>query len=370
MSLADELFEAVAGFEKIAEFGKSQEFKKPIEARSSVIDAAAKAHSGSWIGYQSCVYQQNLNAIPGAYFDSRWGLRDELISESRGDWVEYDRDELKQHLVRRSGYEDISNLKKEVGALIDSYNDLQASVFSMLETYLEEHPDSYIGKLKEQMDGHGPVSAQDIIKYYMPQQVASADRQALSGGIVPPPHVELAAEIQALTGVFITAPKTAKLVRQAASHIERKVKNAKTESRIGTNVFIGHGRSPLWRELKDFIVERMHLPADEFNRVPVAGIMNVARLSQMLDAAAVALLIMTAEDETSEGVMHARMNVIHEVGLFQGRLGFSKAIIMLEEGCEEFSNVHGLGQIRFPKGNIAASFEQVREVLEREGLAE
>ncbi len=45
-------------------------------------------------------------------------------------------------------------------------------------------------------------------------------------------------------------------------------------------------------------------------------------------------------------------------GCFQGKLGFTRAIILLEEGCEEFSNVEGLGQIRFPKGNIKATFER------------
>ncbi|MEG8026515.1 nucleotide-binding protein [Sphingomonas aurantiaca] len=116
--------------------------------------------------------------------------------------------------------------------------------------------------------------------------------------------------------------------------------------------------------------DRLHLPVDEFNRVPVAGVTNIARLSEMLDAAAVGFVIMTAEDETSEGRLQARMNVIHEVGLFQGRLGFTRGIVMLEEGCEEFSNVQGLGQIRFPKGRISAAFEGVRLVLEREGLLE
>jgi predicted nucleotide-binding protein len=67
--------------------------------------------------------------------------------------------------------------------------------------------------------------------------------------------------------------------------------------------------------------------------------------------------------------MNARLNVIHEAGLFQGRLGFQKAIILLEEGCEEFSNIHGLGQIRFPDGNISAKFEEIRKVLEREGIS-
>ncbi len=90
---------------------------------------------------------------------------------------------------------------------------------------------------------------------------------------------------------------------------------------MGTNVFIGHGRSPAWRVLKNFVKDRLGLPYDEFNRVPVAGITNIARLSEMLEAAAFALIILTAEDEQADGKLQARMNVIHEVGLFQGRLG-------------------------------------------------
>jgi len=83
-----------------------------------------------------------------------------------------------------------------------------------------------------------------------------------------------------------------------------------------------------------------------------------------------AFLVMTAEDELVDGKMQARMNVVHEAGLFQGRLGFTRAIILLEEGCEQFTNIQGLGQIRFPKENIKAAFEEVRQVLEREGIIE
>lgn len=98
----------------------------------------------------------------------------------------------------------------------------------------------------------------------------------------------------------------------------------------------------------------------------MAGITNITRLSEMLDTSAFALLVMTGEDEQSDGKIRARMNVIHEAGLFKGKLGFSRAVIILEEGCEEFSNIAGLGQIRFPKNNIKAVFEEVRQVLERE----
>jgi hypothetical protein len=81
-------------------------------------------------------------------------------------------------------------------------------------------------------------------------------------------------------------------------------KRAKAD-RIGTNVFIGHGRSKEWKDLKDFISDRMRLPWDEFNRVAVAGIPNTIRLSTMLDAAAIAFMVLTAEDERADGKLHA-----------------------------------------------------------------
>jgi hypothetical protein len=54
--------------------------------------------------------------------------------------------------------------------------------------------------------------------------------------------------------------------------------------------------------------------------------------------------------------------------LFQGRVGFARAIIVLEEGCEEVSNIQGLGQIRFPPKKIKTAFQEIREVLERENI--
>jgi len=136
----------------------------------------------------------------------------------------------------------------------------------------------------------------------------------------------------------------------------------------GMKVFIGHGRSLLWRELKDFLADRLQLEWDEFNREIPVGITITDRLSKMLETSDFAFLVMTGEDERSDGTKHARENVVHELGLFQGKLGFQRAIILLEEGCEEFSNIGGLGQIRFPIGNILAKSDEIRRVLEREGL--
>jgi hypothetical protein len=151
---------------------------------------------------------------------------------------------------------------------------------------------------------------------------------------------------------------------------ESRMNKSDLDARQGSKIFIGHGRSMVWRDLKDFVTDRLKLPYDEFNAEPVAGITNIDRLTAMMREAAFAFLVLTAEDEQVDGRKQARMNVIHEVGLFQGRLGFDRAIVLLEEGCDEFSNIAGLGQIRFPKGQIGAKFEDIRRVLEREGIVD
>ena len=149
--------------------------------------------------------------------------------------------------------------------------------------------------------------------------------------------------------------------------LEILVKNSVTPLR-GKRIFIGHGHSPMWLLLKDFNENMLGLPSDEFNRESVAGITTTERLQTMLSQAAFAFLIMTAEEEYGDTTLHARPNVIHDVGLFQGRLGLRRAIVMVEDGCSEFSNIHGLGDIRFPRSDIGARFEQVRQVLEREKI--
>ena len=133
-------------------------------------------------------------------------------------------------------------------------------------------------------------------------------------------------------------------------------------------IFIGHGGSDIWKVLRDFIVDTLGLEYEEFNRVSAAGEFIGDRLEEMLDKSCMAFLIMTGEDEQADGSLRARENVVHEVGLFQGRLGFKKAIVLLEEDCKEFSNIRGIGQIRFPKGNIREAFENIIRVLKRESM--
>jgi predicted nucleotide-binding protein len=131
-------------------------------------------------------------------------------------------------------------------------------------------------------------------------------------------------------------------------------------------IFIGHGQSPLWRDLKDHLQDKhgYHIEAYEIGARAGHAIRDI--LEQMLEESSFAFLVLTGEDETVKGDIRARQNVVHEVGLFQGRLGFSRAIVLLEEGAEEFSNISGIQQIRFSKGNIKETFGDVLATLRRE----
>ena len=81
---------------------------------------------------------------------------------------------------------------------------------------------------------------------------------------------------------------------------------------------------------------------------------------------ALGIVVRTGEDERSSGSPSLRQNVVHEAGLFQGRLGFTRALLLLEDGGEEFSDVQGVQSIRFSKGNITEAFSEVLATLDRE----
>jgi predicted nucleotide-binding protein len=138
-------------------------------------------------------------------------------------------------------------------------------------------------------------------------------------------------------------------------------------------IFIGHGRDTQWRDLKDHLHEQHGFAVQAYEIGARAGHAIRDVLEEMLTSSSIAFLVMTGEDETVDGKQRARQNVIHETGLFQGRLGFARAIVLLEDGVEEFSNIHGIQQIRFSKGGIRETFGDVLATIRREfpdGMAE
>ena len=366
---AAELREAAQRLQTLERGLDEPKHKKAIDSVQAAVAEVNNAWGGSWVGFESRVYYEGLSTPPpGTYFSSGHSGLSSMMN-SAGNWVEYGRGAVEREIYRRAGVPNLTAAHQLSGELAESFEAEKEAVVAILRGLTATSSDVYYSTLLEEAEKAKVVLQSGFIAAYRPTQiVGSAFSPAFAQGVQTPPHILVQTEIFAIKAPALACGALAKVARKAYSHIERTTKKQAANSRVGTNVFIGHGRSNCWRSLRDFIQERVHLPWDEFNRVPVAGTTNIARLSEMLDAAAIALIVMTAEDEQVDGKLRARMNVIHEAGLFQGRLGFSKAIVLLEEGCEEFSNISGLGQIRFPKGKISDAFEEIRRVLEREEL--
>lgn len=131
-------------------------------------------------------------------------------------------------------------------------------------------------------------------------------------------------------------------------------------------VFIGHGRDSQWKYLKDHLQDSHGFDIVAYEIGPRAGLSVKDVLQDMLNNSSFALLVLTSEDQHSDGEWHARENVIHELGLFQGKLGFTRAIALLEDGTKEFSNILGINQIRFSQGNIRETFGDILATIKRE----
>lgn len=129
-------------------------------------------------------------------------------------------------------------------------------------------------------------------------------------------------------------------------------------------VFLGHGRSGTWRELKEFL-ELQNVTVITYETEKRLGESVKETLERMLYKCNFAILLHTAEDEQRDGAMRARQNVVHETGLFQGRLGFPRAVIIREEKCEPFTNVDGINETRFGQ-SIREIFGDVLLAIRRE----
>ena len=369
-AIQDEISKLGSTLSAAAAEGNDEDLNAALQALEEVCDDLKHSASGSWLGYHAYVYYHGLLPAPaGANFSQEWGLKDLSFSSlgSVGDWRQFDPRAVRNHILETADGPDIESLEKQTGRAKKTFQAAQVELASIFEVLPAAAKDNHLKSLFEQAQSLDALVSSAILEAWRPKgQVMTRDTLALGQGWKAPPHQVVLSEVYAIRMAFKACESLSEICQKMSSHIRRKgdMSNEISPQRI----FIGHGRSSIWRELKDFLQDRLNLSWNEFNRVSAAGVPTAIRLGELLDDSRFALLVLTAEDETADGEMQARMNVIHEVGLFQGRMGFSKAIVLIEDGCTEFSNIAGLGQIRFPKGNIGAVFEQVREVLERERI--
>jgi predicted nucleotide-binding protein len=133
-------------------------------------------------------------------------------------------------------------------------------------------------------------------------------------------------------------------------------------------VFLGHGHNKLWARVHMFLKDELHLDVEVWESNPRTGLHSIDVLKDFLKSCTFAVIVATGEDTTAAGEVRARQNVVHEIGLFQGSLGFEKVALLQQEGVEEFSNIAGLQVVLFPDDRIESTFYELQRMLKREKI--
>lgn len=132
-------------------------------------------------------------------------------------------------------------------------------------------------------------------------------------------------------------------------------------------VFVAHGADPQWRRVRTVIEQDWGLPVFDLS-TETHGDDLASQIREHLIECGFAVCVLTAETHGPGKVGYADQSVVHQAGLLQGRYGFRRVAILVEEGCEAFSNVAGLIRLDFPSGRIESTFWQLERMLRREGL--
>jgi sugar/nucleoside kinase (ribokinase family) len=128
-------------------------------------------------------------------------------------------------------------------------------------------------------------------------------------------------------------------------------------------IFIAHGRDPQWLAVKEFIDIECRLPTLAFNSGAWSGKAVTEALSRYLEQCSYAVCVLTIEDTRGGNREWARQNVIHEVGLFQGRYGMHRVVLLVEEGCGFVPIAPAEQVVHFPRGAIESTFWRVRRAI-------
>lgn len=333
------------------------------------------AWSNSQSGYHANVYYRDFQRPPGtAFFHTGYGLQPGRAGyHSIGDWVEYPSSEVTSRILADSGDPNLGEIERLSGVAISIYRKSKSDLDSIIAQLLKMPSDDFVNNIRDQSNSESfnVTNMASALKAQFRQSTSVLfDTRAAHGDKKYAPHQSLKARIIVATHSFARCKELSELCTNLADHL-KTVEEMQLPVSIPLQrrkIFIGHGHSDEWLKLKEYLTEGLGLQCEEYSRVANAGKTITDRLTSMLQVAQFAFIVMTAEDEVADGEKRARENVVHEAGLFQGRLGFERAILVSEKSCHIFSNVHGLERIDFSTGNIQESFSKVHAVLVREGV--
>ena len=323
-----------------------------------------KSWCGSSLGNHAKMYYQGLEPVPKhAYWDVEWGMADGDLhpSKTKGTWQKYMIDEINDEIYSRCGtmQDEMSDYDAH---LFRTFEEAEAELMGILEQSEGEMAEATRQRLLKDTKaqrGNLTTPAHEATQMALAHTpTISRDLENVARGPIPAAHHHILAEVQALRQLELGVEQLGKIASQITQATRQKQTRQESEKMRDSKVFIGHdGQSHTWRAVKDYL-EKKGFEVDEFERTSVAGKQIKDRLEEMMEDAGWAVMIVTARDMEPSST-----NVIHEIGFAQGRLGWEKVIILLQEGCTVPSNLNGTVRLPFKDENIKSVFSDLEKNL-------
>jgi len=225
-------------------------------------ESIGKSWSGSWIGYHATVHLERFRGPqPGEMFDPEWGFLEAMANRTIGPWNEYTRDSVEQAILTRAGNPSSEKLAEGAKALGCQFDSAKLEILSSIDAFLSTGNDSYLEEVREavdKLDSH--LAAADYLEAIRPKHMVSRDSAALMQGMQVPVHISYQCWLLEQSSYAVQAEKLADIARQCHRYLEKRAQvGGKTMNAKISRIFIGHGASTVWRELKDFLVGKLGL---------------------------------------------------------------------------------------------------------------
>jgi len=203
-------------------------------------------------------------------FNAEWGLTHPLGHYPHTNWVEVSFEQVESYVFSQSGDPDQKSITDASTRALATFQSMKGRLHSLLSIMSEKHPSDDI--LKELLKETGDLyvaSESEIIEQLTPKhQFMTRDMKAVSQGSMTAPHLKLWAWAEFRRLPFASLQNLADIAERATDHLttaEAVGRTSTASEGAEKRVFIGHGRSVLWKDLREFLQTRLGLEYEEFN---------------------------------------------------------------------------------------------------------
>jgi hypothetical protein len=198
--------------------------REPLEALRQSSANAARAWSGSNLGYHADVYYGDLEPKPPeVQFSAEWGLEERWPVHSPDRfWRIMDHEGVIDEIVARAGGHDPKAIDAAIAPIREAFAGLRENAISILSAVLSATPDSFLQTKLQEIKGLKAPDPSTIAREFLPDgQIFTRDTLALTQKLRVAPHQSVLALPRSAAVTASAIDGLEKAARVSASHLQR-----------------------------------------------------------------------------------------------------------------------------------------------------